>query len=68
MHHLEFEYSGLTIKDMEKMVSEKKILYDHTVAQEDKKYTGNLTLDKVSTEILPSYIKENLSLYKEWID
>ena len=68
MHHLEFEESGLTLKDMENMVNQKKILYDHTVAQEDKKYTGNLTLDKVSTEILPSYIKENLSLYKEWID
>ena len=26
MHHLEFEYSGLTIKDMEKMVSEKNII------------------------------------------
>ena len=68
MHHLEFEESGLTLKDMENMVNQKKILYDHTVAQEDKKYTGNLTLDKVSTEILPNYIKENLSLYKEWID
>ena len=68
MHHLEFEESGLTLKDMENMVNQKKILYDHTVAQEEKKYTGNFTLDKVSTEILPNYIKENLSLYKEWID
>ena len=24
MHHLEFEYSGLTVQDMEKMISEKK--------------------------------------------
>ena len=68
MHHLEFEESGLSLKDMENMVNQKKILYDHTVAQEDKKYTGNLTLDKVSTDILPDYIKNNLSLYKEWID
>ena len=68
MHHLEFEESGLTLKDMENMVNQKKILYDHTAAQEDKKYTGNLALDKVSIEILPNYIKENLSLYKEWID
>ena len=42
-----------------------KVNYDWS---KDKKYTGNLTLDKVSTEILPNYIKENLSLYKEWID
>ena len=60
MHHLEFEESGLTLKDMENMVNQKKILYDHTVAQEDKKYTGNLTLDKVSTEILPRLHKREL--------
>ena len=32
MHHLEFEYSGLTEKDMEKMDFE-KILYDHSAKQ-----------------------------------
>ena len=38
MHHLEFEESGLKISDMEKMVQEKKILYDHSAKQEEKKY------------------------------
>ncbi len=68
MHHLEFEESGLTVKDMENMVNQKKILYDHTVAQEDKKYTGNLSLKKTSNELLPDYIKKNLERYKEWLD
>ena len=68
MHHLEFEESGLSLKDMENMVNQKKILYDHTVAQEDKKYTGNLSLKKTSTNILPDYIKENLNKYEEWLD
>ncbi len=68
MHHLEFEESGLTIKDMENMVNQKKILYDHTVAQEDDKYTGNLSLKKVRTEILPDYIKNNLTKYRDWLD
>ena len=68
MHHLEFEESGLTLKDMENMVKQKKILYDHTVAQEDKKYTGNLYLKKTSNELLPDYIKKNLERYKEWLD
>lgn len=68
MHHLEFEESGLTLKDMEDMVNKKKILYDHTVAQEENKYTGNLSLEKVSNKMLPEYIQENLIKYGDWID
>ncbi len=68
MHHLEFEYSGLSLKDMEKMVSDKKILYDHSAKQEGDKYTGRQSLMKVEMSILPNYIKENLDKYKNWLD
>ena len=68
MHHLEYEESGLNISDMERMVKEKKILYDHKADQKKEKYTGNQTLKKVSNKILPDYILSNLSKYKEWLD
>ena len=68
MHHLEFEYSGLTLSDMEKMVSEKKILYDHNAKQEDKKYTGLQSLVKADNSLLPKYILNNFEKYKDWID
>ena len=68
MHHLEFEYSGLTLEDMEKMVSDRKILYDHSVKQEGDKYTGRQSLRKVDSSILPSYINNNLEKYKNWLD
>ncbi len=68
MHHLEFEYSGLSLNDMEKMVSDKKILYDHSVKQEGDKYTGRQSLTKTEISILPDYIKNNLEKYKNWID
>ena len=68
MHHLEFEYSGLTLEDMEKMVSDRKILYDHSVKQEGDKYTGRQNLIKVDNSILPSYINSNLEKYKNWLD
>jgi len=67
MHHLEFEYSGLSLKDMEKMVKEKKILYDHGVKQEDNKYTGRQSLVKINNLILPEYIRQNLNKYKDWL-
>ena len=68
MHHLEFEYSGLSLKDMEKMVAEKKILYDHGVKQEDNKYTGRQSLIKINELILPEYIRQNLNKYNDWLE
>ena len=68
MHHLEFEYSGLTVQDMEKMISEKKILYDHGAKQEDDKYTGRQSLIKVDKSFLPTYINENFEKYKNWLE
>ena len=68
MHHLEFEYSGLTLKDMEKMVAEKKILYDHSVKQEEQKYKGSQSLKKIENNLLPDYIINNFDKYKNWIE
>ncbi len=68
MHHLEFEYSGLKLDDMEKMVSNKKILYDHSANQEGEKYTGSQSLIKIDKSKLPEYIIQNINKYKEWID
>ena len=68
MHHLEFEYSGLKLEDMERMVREKKILYDHSVKQEEEKYTGALSLVRVVNSKLPKYINDNLNKYKDWIE
>ena len=68
MHHLEFEYSGLTLLDMEKMVKNKKILYDHSAKQEDQKYLGNQSLIKVESDMLPDYITKNFDKYKDWVD
>ena len=68
MHHLEFEYSGLTLSDMEKMVSEKKILYDHSAKQQANKYTGHQSLIKTNESYLPDYIRENQKKYKDWLD
>ena len=68
MHHLEYEYSGLNLDDMEKMVKEKKILYDHSAKQEEEKYKGGQSLEKVEMEKLPDFINMNLEKYKEWLD
>jgi len=68
LHHQEFEYSGLNLSDIKKMVKNKKILYDHSVDQVDNKLKGSKTLKKVDLIQMPSYIRENRKKYVDWLD
>ena len=68
LHHVEYEESGLKIDEVENLVNQKRVLYDHKADMRDKKYTGGSNLQKVPYEVLPEYITSNLDLYKEWLD
>ena len=68
LHHQDFEYSGLNLSDIKKMVADKKILYDHCSDQRDYKWTGSKTLKKVDLSQLPDYIRENYKKYNNWLD
>ena len=68
LHHQDFEYSGLNLSDIKKMVENKKILYDHSVDQRDFKWTGSKTLKKVGLSEMPNYIRENYKKYSKWLD
>ena len=67
-HHYEFEESGLKIDDLKKLISEKRVMYDHNVDQRGYKWSGKSILKKVKHIELPSYVTNNLNLYKEWLD
>ena len=67
-HHYEFETSGLTIKDVEKMVEEKKVVYDHSIDQRGYKWAGNTKLKTLDLSKMPSYLEKNYSKYSEWLD
>ncbi len=68
LHHVEFEYSKLTISDMASMIKNKVIAYDHSVDKTKDKYSGKQKLTKVSDEVLPEYVNINKDKYKEWLD
>ena len=55
-HHFEFEKSGLNIKDIKRLINEKKIIYDHGIDQKKYKWSGNKKLNKVDNTYLPKYI------------
>ena len=67
-HHYEYEESGLKIKDIKKLITEKRAMYDHNVDQKGYKWSGNSVLKKIQNNELPEYINNNLEKYKDWLD
>ena len=68
LHHQEFEYSGLNLGNIKKIVKDKKILYDHSIDQTENKLAGSKTLKKVDLIQMPDYIRENYKKYNDWLD
>ena len=68
LHHLEYEESNLDIKDMEKMIKEKRISYDHTLDKKDNKWNASISLKKVVDRHLPEYLVKNKHKYKIWFE
>ena len=69
--HSEFENKEENIEDIKKKINQKYVNYNHFADSKstiEKKYTNQFTLDKVSLDELPTYIKMNEEKYKDWID
>ena len=67
-HHYEFEESGLKKNDLEKLINEKRVMYDHNVDQKGYKWSGKSKLKKINDNLLPSYVLHNVEKYKNWLD
>ena len=68
LHHLEYEESGLGVEEIRKIISEKKVFYDHNADKRDKKWSAEIILVKESDQHLPNYIIENKAKYTDWLD
>ena len=67
-HHYEYEESGLKLNDLRKLISEKRVMYDHNVDQKEYKWSGKSILKNVETNFLPEYIRINKEKYTQWLD
>jgi beta-1,4-mannosyl-glycoprotein beta-1,4-N-acetylglucosaminyltransferase len=67
-HHYEFELSGLKLKDLKKIVKEKKIIYDHSQDQTGYKWGSVTTLSTVGLSEMPDYLRDNYKKYNNWLD
>ena len=68
LHHYEFEQSGLTKEDLRKKISEKKIIYDHSVDQRKFKWNSEKTLEKIELSNMPTYLQKNSKKYSNWLE
>ena len=68
LHHIDYDRNPLGIERIEKIVNEKKAIYDLKVDQRKNKFEAKNQLIKIETNQMPSYIKNNLEKFKEWID
>ena len=67
-HHYEYEESGLKIENLRKLISEKRVMYDHNVDQKGYKWSGQSILKKINNNELPEYVSSNLEKFVEWVD
>mgnify|MGYP000871659607 FL=1 len=68
LHHLEYEESGLGVKDVKKIMEEKKVFYDHSADKKQKKWNAGANLIKENDSSLPDYIILNKEKFKNWLD
>ena len=68
LHHIDFEQSGLGLKDIKRLMNEKKVMYHHTIDKKGNKWGEGEKLEKVSIDNMPRYIIENIEKYKLWLD
>ena len=66
-HYLEFKLSKIKLKNIKKMILERKAIYNHEVDQRGNKFNGDIKLCKFSKKYWPEYLKLNYNKYKKWI-
>jgi len=68
LHHREFDENPLSVNKIEKIIQDKRAIYDLTVDKTTNKIGDGDKLEKFELEKLPVYIQLNKDNYKEWID
>ena len=68
LHHREFDEHPLSIKEIDKIIKNKKTIYDLKVDKTVNKIGNGNTLERFEINKLPDYIQTNKDNLKEWID
>ena len=68
-HHQDYECSQISLEQLKKIISEKKVLYDHqSDKKQSNKWESDKTLKKIEIQKLPSFFSKNIEKYENWLD
>jgi len=68
LHHREFDIEPLSVEKIDKIMGEKKPIYDLKVDQRESKFNKGQKLTTIDLKLLPNYIQNNIEKYKLWLD
>ena len=68
LHHIDYDLNPVGEKGIEKMINNKKTIYNIRADQRENKFDGSNTLNKIDINLLPSYILENKFKFNDWIE
>ena len=68
VHHHDFEKSGLKLEDLKQIISEKRVMYDHSKDKKGFKWGKGKKLHTIHINKMPKYISKNIDRYKSWLD
>ncbi len=68
LHHREFDLEPLSKNEIEKIIKNKKAIYDLKVDKKINKIGNGSELINTNINTLPEYLIENKNIYKNWLD
>ena len=67
MHHPEYDQSNIGPKEIDRMIKERKPVYDLMANSSEVKDRSNTKLKVVNINELPIFIRQNRDKYNDWI-
>ena len=68
LHHAEYEMNPIGIEKISKLIEEKKAIYNLRVDSRLNKFDEGNKLKKLDLSLLPQYVKDNISMFNDWIE
>ena len=68
LHHAEYEMNSIDKEKISKLIEEKKAIYNLKVDSRLNKFDEGNKLKKLDLSLLPQYVKDNISMFNDWIE
>ena len=68
LHHREYDLEPIGEQQIQKMIINKKPVYNLRTDMKKSKFSGGDELTVTKIDELPNYIKNNIEKYKKWLE